>query len=78
VQVKCEAITRGSGPSETVVSIKTSEGHSEEVVVHTSLVEGDKVRVSQLAKGDNSVLIQLPQESVEGNWRLWVPSAIVA
>lgn len=78
MQIRCESVAPGAVPSEAVVAIKTSEGHAEEVVVHTSLVEGDKVRVSGLARREKTVLIQLPRESVQGNWRLWVPDAIVA
>jgi hypothetical protein len=80
LKVKCEAVTPGSGPSETVVAIRTTGGYAEEVVVHTSLVERNEVSVAPLGRNDkeNSVLIQLPQESVGGNWRIWVPNAIVA
>lgn len=80
MKVKCEAVTPGSGPSETVVAIKTAAGYAEEVVVHSSLVERNEVSVSPLSRDDenHSVLIQLPQESVEGNWRIWVPDTIVA
>jgi len=79
MRVKVEAVTPGPGPSETVVAIQTAGGHAEEVIVHESLVRDHTVTVTELAKDREhaSVLIELPQESVEGNWRIWVPAAIV-
>jgi hypothetical protein len=78
VRVRYKAVVPGAGPSERVVSLPTSEGHSEEVVVDEGLIKEGGLTVSQLGRRDDSVLVELPRESVEGNWRIWVPAEAIA
>jgi len=77
LRVKLESATPGPGPSETVVSIQTAAGHTEEVVVHESLVSGRTLAVSKLGTDEGLVLIELPRESVVGNWRIWVTAEMI-
>jgi hypothetical protein len=65
----------GPGPSERVVAITTSQGREEELVVHDSAIHGGTIEVGQVGERDEQVLIELPQESASGNWRVWVPSS---
>lgn len=78
VKIKCVTVENGPGPSETVVGIKTAAGHQEEVVVHQSLTENNTVQVSRIGWDNERVLVELPRESVSGNWRIWVPQSVIA
>jgi hypothetical protein len=78
VKIKCVTVENGPGPSETVIAIKTSSGHDEEVVVHKSLTENNTVQVSRIGSDNERVLVELPRESVSGNWRIWIPQSVLA
>jgi hypothetical protein len=77
MRVKCKPTMDGPGPSEKIVTIVTSSGHAEEVIVDSSIVAGNTVEVGRIGEREDSVLIELPKESAAGNWRLWVPSTSV-
>lgn len=78
VKLICERIIDGAGPSERIVVVATSSGTSEEVVVPHNVVHENLLEVSRIGQSDGSVLVELPQESTSGNWRIWVPgSALV-
>jgi hypothetical protein len=80
MRIKIKGRMQGPVPSEAVVTIPTIGGTVEEVVVHTSQVTGDAVEVGFIGRKaeDDSVLIELPRETVSGRWRLWVPRSAVA
>jgi len=77
MRVRCKVVAAGVGP-EKVVAITTLDGREEEVIVHPRLIEGDTIEVGRVHRCNGKVLIELPQESASGNWRLWVPAASVA
>ena len=77
MRVKCQPTMEGPGPSERIVTIVTSEGREEELIVHDSALHNDTIEVGAVGRRDDMVLIELPQESATGNWRLWVPSSNV-
>ena len=62
------------GPNEALVLVPTHNGREEEVIVDRRTLEGTYLPVGTLGRRDDFVLIELPQESVTGRWRLWVPS----
>ena len=73
MQVACEVVMDGPGPSEKVVRIKQADGAWEEVVApSSSLQEGYLEASDVLAEKGQDVLIELPRESASGRWRLWV------
>jgi hypothetical protein len=80
-KVKCEVVMDGPGPMEKLVKVQTSDGFWEEVIVGVNSVVSDMVgnyllKTSRiLAEDQERVLVELPRESVSGNWRLWVPRA---
>jgi hypothetical protein len=78
MRVRIKKLLDGPGPSETVVAIKTSANREEQVVVQKSQIEDDKIHVWRVGERPDSVLIELPQESTTGNWRLWVDKREVA
>lgn len=71
--VRCTLIADGPGPSEAIISIRTADGHEEEVVLSKRQVHKDMIDVGTplLAEGDR-LLVELPRESASGRWRIWV------
>jgi hypothetical protein len=79
MRVKCKQVQKNIGPSETLIEIETIKGRPEEVIVHNSSLTDDLVEVYRIAQDGPSVLVELPRESVVGNWRIWIPQqAVVA
>jgi hypothetical protein len=78
VLIMCEQVSDGPGPSEKVVAVRTTEGASEEVVVHCSQVRDQALEVSRIADRNGDVLVELPRESTSGNWRIWVSGTSLA
>jgi hypothetical protein len=74
--VQC-TIEPGLVDSEKVANIPTSGGDTEEVVVSSNIVQENSIRVAEIGRRQNQVLIELPRESSTGRWRLWVPAANV-
>jgi hypothetical protein len=72
VRVRYTERVEGPGPSEAVVTIRTAGGAEEEVIVHRGLIEDNTIPVGAVTKEGSSVLVELPQESTAGKWRVWV------
>jgi hypothetical protein len=78
MRLKCRPLMNGPGPSETTVSITTSEG-KDQLVVDSELVHGDLLEVLRVLEQDKDrALVELPRESVSGRWRVWVPRSALA
>jgi len=76
--IKCQRLMEGPGPSEAIVSIRTTKGE-EEVVVYTGLLTDGYLEVGpQLFGQSDRVLVELPRESASGRWRVWIPASEVA
>lgn len=75
-RVQCD-VEDGLVPRERVVRIKTSEGRTEEVAVDSSLVVGTTLVTTLIERREDQALIELPNESASGRWRLWVPWKLV-
>lgn len=65
-------ITRGSMASERVAYFTSAEGETIEVILSPSQVGKDHIVASELARDSGCVLIELPQETSSGDWRVWV------
>jgi hypothetical protein len=72
MRVRIKRIMDGPGPAEAVVTIRTASNKDEEVIVQKNQIEGDTLQVWRVGERGGSVLVELPQESASGNWRLWV------
>jgi hypothetical protein len=74
MRVKVQTNGPGLHPSEVVVQVETSEGLQNLVVDHRSVdVETDSLEVgSPLARKGDTWLVELPRETMGGNWRVWV------
>lgn len=77
MRVKVTEITKGPGPNERIVGIDTVDGVVEEVaVVDSLLLGGTALDVGFPVRRDAAnALVELPRESLSGNWRVWVPLA---
>jgi len=57
---------------ERIAEIRTVDG-IEEVPVHVSKIDGDTLIVGHpIGMRGDDVLIELPQETARGYWRVWV------
>lgn len=76
VRVKFEKKSPGPVASEALVEISTTTGNVE-VVVHSSQVNNDGLEAGWIGKSGDKVLVELPRETVSGQWRVWVSEAAV-
>ncbi len=65
-------ILRGSTKSERVAYITTAEGVCAEVLLSAAQTGSDHIFAPEVARDNNNVLIELPQETSSGDWRVWV------
>jgi len=78
-RIRCKFVMDGPGPSERIIAISTKGGGEEEVILPKNLIQNDTLEVGRVGGTAESVLIELPQESASGSWRLWVdPGTLVA
>ncbi len=65
-------IKRGAIKSERVAYIKTAGGISTEVILNAAQTGHNHIQAAEIARDKNDVLIELPQETSSGHWRIWV------
>jgi hypothetical protein len=65
-------ILRGSTRSERIAYITTAEGVRTEVLLSAAQTGSNHILASEVARDNNNVLIELPQETSSGDWRVWV------
>jgi len=70
-RVKAKVI-KGANQSERIAYIKTAEGVHAEVLLSDAQTGSDHVVAAEVARDNNNVLIELPQETSSGDWRIWV------
>jgi hypothetical protein len=78
MRIRYNSRVDGPGPSEAIVTVTTRNGSEEEVILDRSYIEGDTISVSRIGQEDDAVLVELPQESASGRWRIWVGPDVVA
>lgn len=78
LRINVDQVDNGLHPSEQVVIFRTADGEREEVAVHRSFVEGNTLSVYPVETGSDRILVELPRESVRGQWRVWVPRLAVS
>jgi len=65
-------IVRGANKSERIAYITTAEGIHAEVLLSTAQTGSNHVLAAEIGRDKNNVLIELPQETSSGDWRVWV------
>jgi hypothetical protein len=75
MRLKVQPSQTGYGhPSEVLVTVRTTEGQ-EQLVVHERSIKNDTVEIGYpIHSRDSEHLVELPRETVNGAWRIWVPS----
>ena len=71
IRVKAEVL-RGSIKSERIVYITTAEGIRAEVILSAAQTGSDHILAAEITRDNSNVLIELPQETSSGYWRVWV------
>lgn len=70
-RVKAKVI-KGSSRSERIAYITTAEGVQAEVLLSAAQTGSNHILAAEIARDNNNVLIELPQETSSGYWRVWV------
>lgn len=79
MRVKVQKVGRGSHPSEVMVSVRTVEGEERLVVHKRSLHDDSTLEIGYPINEENSnYLVELPRETLKGEWRVWVPDTLVS
>ena len=65
-------VVKGANQSERIAYIKTAEGIRAEVLLSAAQTGSNHVVAAEIARDNNNVLIELPQETSSGDWRVWV------
>lgn len=71
-RVRVTPIMDGPGPDETIVSISKKGGGEEELILPKTMIKNNYIEVGMVGETGDRVLIELPQESTSGSWRVWV------
>jgi hypothetical protein len=77
LRVKVRKIRDGLHPNEVVVAFDNAEGAQETLVVDRRSLRGDTISVGYPVgsdQGNRRLLVELPRETMRGQWRVWVPS----
>jgi hypothetical protein len=74
MKIKVAEIGEGIHPSEVVVSVKTVDGTENLVVSRRSLKAGSLDIGYPIRTNEDTYLIELPRETLRGQWRVWVKS----
>lgn len=75
MRVKVREIGQGLHPSEVVVEVKTSLGPQNLVIDRRALDASSLSVGAPLRLSDNMYLVELPRETMNGAWRVWVPQS---
>lgn len=74
LRAKVRRIRDGLHPNEVVVELDTADGEKQSLVVDQRLLRNDTIRVGYPIgrQAPNWLLIELPRETLQGRWRVWV------
>lgn len=59
--------------NECIAYFQTSLGIDAEVIVPLSVAGDGYIEVTEIRRESDRVLIELPEETAKGDWRVWVP-----
>lgn len=75
MRLKVEKVGEGLHPSETVVSVQTKDGPVSMVIDPHAISADGTVSIGwPVGKHEDFFLVELPRETVQGAWRVWVAS----
>lgn len=74
MRLKIEKQGEGLHPNEAVVAVNTKDGPVMMVVDQAIIFPDDSVVIGwPVASDSNGFLVELPRETENGSWRVWVP-----
>jgi hypothetical protein len=74
MRVKVEKIGNLGHPSEVLVTVHTTHG-DEQLIVHERSIQDGTLDIGYpINSRDSEHLVELPRETVNGAWRVWVPT----
>lgn len=73
MRVKVKKVGVSSHPSEVLVSVRTASGDEQLFVHERSILDGTLDIGYPINSRDSEHLVELPRETVNGAWRVWVP-----
>lgn len=72
-RIRVEVLGEGQHPSEVMIAVQTADGVRENVIVDRRSLDNGTLDVGYPVGGDDKrYLIELPRETVNGQWRLWM------
>jgi hypothetical protein len=74
MRIKVRTIGEGLHPSELVIEVKTFDGAERLVVDKRSVSAGSLSVGAPLRRDEDRQLVELPRETTNGLWRVWVKS----
>lgn len=75
MRIRVQEVGEGMHPSEIVVSVRTSDGDQERLIVdRRSLKDGTLHIGFPVGSEPGRYLVELPRETLRGSWRIWVAS----
>jgi hypothetical protein len=79
MRLRAQKIRDGLHPSEVVVAVATTEGR-ERLVVNSASFTDNSLEIGYPINRDqqDNYLVELPQETDSGTWRVWVPETEVS
>ena len=71
--IRVEVLGEGQHPSEVMIAVKTADGGKENVIVDQRSIVDNTIEIGYPVGSDKErYLIELPRETLTGQWRLWV------
>ena len=70
--VRVQRLGDGQHPSEVVIGVTTWDGSVERLIVDRRSLDKDAIEVGFPVGGDDKrYLVELPRETIGGQWRVW-------
>jgi len=72
-RLRVKYLREGQHPSEKMVAIPTTNGATETVIVDGDSFQDGSIDIGHpVASDEQRYLVELPRETLTGQWRLWV------
>ena len=76
--IRIQELGSGQHPSEVVVGVTTADGVVERVIVDRRSLDNGALEVGYpVGSDDKRLLVELPRETMRGQWRVWLPRSDV-
>lgn len=72
--LRIRELAEGMHSGERIIAIRQADGTDVETLASTRSIHGSKIDIGSpvAARGDGALLVELPQETSNGYWRIWV------